>query len=618
MNIRRLFGQKHSLSQIIGLSLALVLLPFAAASTTAEDRPAAPSLLPRDTLLYLRLHDARDFVEQFNEAAIGKMMADEQVKPLVTELYGAAASAFKEAEDELGVSLSELLSIPDGEVCIAVIAPDEGRPVVNVIFDIGEDNLPAMTLIERGETALRDGGSNRETEMYQDVEIKTYKRQNRREAMSFFQREGTMILSSNIDSAKQMIDVWDGRVEDFGSLADNRKFTSIMKKCAGKKDERPQFTWFVDPIQFAKTAARGNGFAQTGLALLPALGLDGLEGAGGSMILNTEEFDMIGHAHLLLDNPRSGVLELLAFSTGDLEPERWVPHDIMNYATAHWDIEKTYTEFAKLYDSFRGEDALSNEVRRRISDEIEIDFEGEIIPAFDGRVTYLSWFARPVKLNSQSHLVALKLRDEAIFRETFRKLTTKYGENLNEQAYGGVKYYTGNRPERPRRENANEGDEDGRPRRRGPDQRIARRPSPCLAIVEGYLMMCDNAELLHKVIEARGSSRTALKNELDFKLISSKINEAAGDVKPSMIFFERPDESFRWMIDMANSADTRNVLREQSEDNPFWQSIQSALDNNPMPEFSALQKYLSPSGGSVIDDETGVHYTVFGLKREIE
>ena len=110
-----------------------------------------------------------------------------------------------------------------------------------------------------------------------------------------------------------------------------------------------------------KRNVRGS-VAATFLALLPVLGLDGIQAAGGAVTLNTQDFDSLVHLHLLLDNVRSGVLGMLALSSGDMEPEPWVPADVAGYRTVHWDFSKSYAALVPLYNSFRGEGALAVDV----------------------------------------------------------------------------------------------------------------------------------------------------------------------------------------------------------------------------------------------------------------
>ena len=89
--------------------------------------------------------------------------------------------------------------------------------------------------------------------------------------------------------------------------------------------------------------------------MLPVLGLDGLAGIGGSMNIDTDQYDSISHMHVLLDNPRSGIIKMIALEPGVSKPESWVPADVAQYMTFHWKIETTLKTLAPMYDSLAGE-----------------------------------------------------------------------------------------------------------------------------------------------------------------------------------------------------------------------------------------------------------------------
>src|SRR5690606_34380872 len=114
----------------------------------------------------------------------------------------------------------------------------------------------------------------------------------------FGEREGTLLIASQLLPLEQLLDRWD-RGEG-SSLRQNRRFRTLMEKVHGTRDEEAQLTWFFDPIELAHAMAR-DGAARLALALLPTLGLDGLHGIGGSLALATDDFDSVWHVHVLLD-----------------------------------------------------------------------------------------------------------------------------------------------------------------------------------------------------------------------------------------------------------------------------------------------------------------------------
>ena len=70
------------------------------------------------------------------------------------------------------------------------------------------------------------------------------------------------------------------------------------------------------------------------------------------------------------------------------------------------------------------------------------------------------------------------------------------------------------------------------------------------------------------------------------------------------------------LYQLLQSDAVRGELSRRAESEQFFQSIQQVMEQNPLPPFSVLAQYLAPGGGVVTSDDTGFHYTAFGLKRQ--
>lgn len=106
---------------------------------------------------------------------------------------------------------------------------------------------------------------------------------------------------------------------------------------------------------------------------------------------------------------------------------------------------------------------------------------------------------------------------------------------------------------------------------------------------------------------------------MDFKLIASKISGKLGDAEASFVIFNRPEEGIRLLYGMANSPELRSRMRSAAESNPalrVFGVLDDALNDNPLPPFAVLAKYLAPVGAMMTNDETGIHYMEFSLRRE--
>lgn len=585
--------------------------PFAAAIVClmpaladAADRPDAAHLLPENTVLYVRFPVTAETVAKFQETAIGRITQDPAMKPFVSQLYGSAIEAFKRAEEEIGASLDDILSIPQGEMCLAIVAPEESRPAIVFLVDVGQ-RLPIVEkLLNRISQQIEDEGSKRSEETLGDTKLTVFDRPgDESQQVVFAVRDDVVLVTTDLEVAKCMLNAWSGKkTEGVRPLADNPDFAAVMRRCAGTEDQPPQVEFFVDPVTLFSRASRGNAGAQTLVALFPALGLNGVQGAGGSMTFATEEFDAVTHLHLLLDSPRKGVLELIAPRAGDTTPEAWVPADAASYMTLNWDMAKTYSSFASLYDSIRGEGALASSFEQQARERFGIDFRKDVVDALAGRVTLVNAMIRPARLNSRANLLGVKLKDAKAFQKTLEAVIAKAAPEMGRETFSGVTIYRA-----PARKP---------PAKQAPNRPLLRQPDPAAAIVDDYLLVTDALELLKQAIVAKSDTSQSLADQLEFRLVASKIRRQAGGDRACLIAFDRPEEALRLWYEIANAETTRQRLSQGAENNRFFRAVNDALRDHPLPPFAVLARYLAPSGSLLTDDETGLHYTGFTLRRK--
>ena len=562
------------------------------------ERPTAAKLLPETTSAVLWIPNAPEMSRRFLNTAFGQMLQDPQLEPLVKHLYGSLAEAVGSAQDRIGLSLAELLAIPQGELAIAVVAPEEGPPEVVVLLDVGDQLSNARKLLQRGTDALEQSGAAKSEETVAGTKLVVYDGVGpQRRKLVLCEKDATVVAGSSVEVLGKMLSVWNGEGEEDHTLAHNEKFAAIMRR-SGSKDQRPHVVWYADPIAIMRSVGQRNPGARIAVAMLPTLGLDGVNALGGSFTLDAGQFDSVVYAHVLLDSPRTGILELIALEPGDAEPEPWVPADVANYTTLHWNFETTFTGLVELYDSFLGDGAFANLLDKRIKEPIGLDMAKDLLPALAGRVTHFSWIERPITLRSQATLVGFQLTDPRALAEVVEKVFQQNAAFLARQSFGGKEYFQWTPP------------------RLSDEPSDAPRPIPCFGVLGDYLIVTDRPSLYQKVVVTAAGSAESLADALDFKLIASKIDAQSGDTGPAMIGFERPEEGMRLLYELGVSDNAREQLRRQAEANPFLKSLNTALDENPLPPFAVIERYLAPSGAMVVDDETGLHYTGFSLRRK--
>ncbi len=600
---RRLFSLWGRTYRWAGSSLAIALTLAGAAFA---ERPSAPKLLPTHTLAFARITDAPLLRERFKETALGRIAGDEDVKPLVSSTYAAIQEAWNTLEDRISVPLDDLIVLPQGEIAVGFVSARDQPTGVVMLMDVKERLPTAIKLLEDGETFVKQEGGDVETVKIAGVEATLVTGPDGGKIV-YFEKEGTLVFTTSEALSEQVLDLWDG--SEIKSLAENDQFNSIMSRCAGSSDDPPQFTFFVDPIEIVRATARGNFAVQTAVALFPVLGVDGVKGVGGSLTFSTGEFDQVAHYHILIEEPRAGIVKVLAFGAGDTTPEPWVPAESSAYTTLHWNVQESYSVAAELYNSIMEEGEFQREVKVRLSDRIGVDVEKEIVPALDGRISIANWIQKPATINGQCIMVGLKLKDANSFLDVHNKIVEKFADRLEKKTMAGVTYHVipGPSPQQP----PAEGDT--------PRPRITRQPTPCFAIVGDYLLICDSVEALEASLLATTDPARGLADQPDFKLIASKVKRQNGGNAPGMLQFSRPEESMRMLYDLATGDAVKSRIdRGLENENPFFKRVDGIMKENPIPPFSSISKYLAPGGGMATSDETGLHYSAFTLKRQLD
>jgi hypothetical protein len=415
-----------------------------------------------------------------------------------------------------------------------------------------------------------------------------------------------MIASTDPNYLEQLASVWLGTAGAWSSLADNRRFTGILSLCVGTQGERPQLSFYADPMAIVRQFTPSTATTSMVLALLPAFGLDGIQGVGGSWIVAPPDFDSIAHLHLSLESPRRSIMALLRPKSGSTTPENWVPESVASYSTINWDIASTLKAVEQLYNQFRGPEAFEKEIIARTSERLNVDLRKDVLENLDGRASLMQGFVRPVTINSGSNLYAIKMKNAEYVKNNVIPKLFELIEARTEVSTEGIGKLTA-RVVKIDRRGANQG--------QGADS-VMRQPEICVSFVDDYLIIADSRYMMRQVADCLGGSTSKLSEALDFQLISDRITAQLQNKECSTLSYSRPEESLQLFYELARDPKNRDRLRQVSENNGFFKALLAGLDKRELPPFSVIAKYLAPGGGFLVDDDTGLHYMSFSLRRE--
>jgi hypothetical protein len=384
------------------------------------------------------------------------------------------------------------------------------------------------------------------------------------------------------------------------TLAENDRFVTILRNCRREQDPPPHVIFYVDPIELVRGVGHGNGGVQFAMGLLPALGVDGLLAAGGAMTYSTGEYTELSQYHLLLENPRSGVLQLPAFEAGDTTPQPWVPFATETYMGMHWNLRTTYDRLVVLIDKYRYEGSTEKFVKEKVSDKIGADLPTEILDNLKGRFTWMIGYEKPAKLRGQQHTIAAELKDEMAMRETIKKVMEKYPDVFEERTFGNITYHAILPP---------------RLREMPEEERPA---EPFVAIMDGYMFLGGSCKLFERCVAARDGTVERLVDSEDYARATEVLGRETAGLTPVMFSVSRYEETMRQWYDLLQSEKTRELIDENKQDNKFLTALSNALDEHPLPPFEVLAPYLAPSGGILYDTDNGYHGIGFTLRNEVK
>lgn len=588
---------KHLLTPLASLFLTVA---FGFAPALAQ-RPTAPRLFSNKTLAYLRIDDTRDLKDRMAITGMGKMAEDPQIKPILGTFYSTLIGNFQGIQDAIGLDLEELLSVPNGEFAIALVGT-KTEPAFCVMLETG-DELPALQmLLDRALQATDQAGRTPETKEVGKITLTTVSGRRSGEAAGYFIDSGVFVACSKAEYLEQLALIWTGNGIDHKPLADNRDFTTIMSRCVGTEGERPQVSFFIDPLAMVRELGKTSSSSVVVLSALKTLGIDGIKGVGGSMIIAPNEFDSIIHGHLLLNPNRQGIMRVLRPKSGSTEPEPWVSDQVVSYTTINWDFPKTFKAVQEIVDTFAGEGTFEKNVIVQGNKNLGIDIRKDMIDVLNDRLTLVQTIVPPKKINSQSNIYSLHVKEASrVKTEILPKLYEKFkdsGPGLKSKLVGDVTVYYADI------------------QREAPENSRIRLPQPAFCVLGNELIASDSLKAIEEAIAFDSGGDGLLSDSIEFKLVRDRIKAQTKNADMSIMAYQRPEEGMRLMYDLATDPDNISSLEEMSENNPFFQALVTALKSKKLPPFEVIAKYLAPGGAFVIDEETGLHYTGFSMRRD--
>lgn len=570
----------------------VVMTSFAAANVVRAAGPAERSL-PATTVAYIKVENVVELREGFKASQFGRLLADPAMKALKESILDKLDEANKSARAEVGLSIGELLDLPQGAVSIAVVATQGGpRPVdFLVTADAGKNAKPMADLLAKLTDKARNGGKAQvKTEEFKGATLTSIQGPDKGDdakggdtPMVWSQQGNVFQFATSAAALKDFLAHADGR-ED--ALAANKSFQAVLKKSGNDG----QVLWYLDIDQAMKLltqalADQGQNAAQVE-AQIELVGLNGLKAVGGRFGLNVGGYDSLSKIYLHVPGDQvQGLLKLFVNPPIDLRPQSWVPANVASYQSMSWDLDKMYVALNDLADML-APGMLANVEQQLAGPQGDgLSFQKDLFAPLGNRITFITDFKKPVKEDSQRMLAAVALDDAKLFQNTLNKVFKLANITPKQREFQGATVYDFEVPEV------------------APGANLPQ--SMSLTIAKDHLFAGDQG-LLEQVLRSGGPG---LADNPTFQALTKHY-----PAKSFSLSYQRPDEVARVYYDMIKTGQFKEMVQQQAREAGQPIPDVEIIDPKLLPDYSVFTKYLTQTGGYGQSDEDGAVFTSFTLK----
>lgn len=579
---------------LLACSVALSASLVRAADTVPADRRFAS-----DTVGFVSIPDFKQLKSQFQSTALGKLMKEKALADFWQQVQKSIDEASEGVEKQLGITLDELISIPQGELAIGLVRQKNAPISYVVLMDFGNNGKIVNKLLDRAAKSIEDEGAKRSEEDYQGVSLVIFTQKPEEDkdrdkdapppppqTVVYGMKDSVLLISSSVHAMKQTLDQWEGRGNE--TLADNDVFHYIVERCRDENQKRPSTAvWYLDPIGFLKAMASSAPQlppqASEMMKALPTLGLDKFKGIGGTIDLSDGDYDSISRTLVYYDTPATGVLALLQFPPKALHPAKWVSANATSYTELNWDVEDAFKAITKMADHFNGEGWLEK-VIDDIADAEEgpkVNLKRDVVDQLNGDVVVLTEADVQDPLQADRYLIALGVKNPEEMSKTLGAIARTPGFPGKPRDFKGATIY----------EIAPSAQEEQE------DEKAKTQPvSAGIALMGNHIMVATDVRLIENAL--RNGGEEPLADSDSYKHISKFFPDRA-----SSIGFQRTDVQTRAMYDALRSGKASDVLGENVK-----------IDFSTLPPFDAIKPYLRPSGSYMNPDKRGLFMVSFSLK----
>lgn len=561
--------------------------------------------LPKGTVAYMTVRNMTEFRAKFGQTMMGQMMADQALQPLINSIQGKLSDSLEKFQRDSGFSVSELLSIPEGETTISVtLGPNAGQFALTALMDFtGREEL-FQKVLDRMQQEMEKNGVARIEEEIEGSPAQLIRVPADESPIklvpAYVVKDKTFIFSTHTDSLKSVLVRWGGDHDE--TLASSDTFRTILERCRGDAtDAAPLMTWFIDPLAIVRggLSVDPNMAFQAAMAMgvMQQIGVDKMKGMGGTSDMAVGDFDGYSRTFLFAESSAKGVMNLMQFDDGAAGPPAWVTSDVLSFSSTRWNLEKAYNTVESLVDMFAGPGTTGRQLDE-LAERAEtgnLHLKKDLIDQMTGSyVSVTDQVGQGAEARTRM-LWALELRNANAMKGVMARIAGIEGFPGTQRDFQGETIYEFTIPEGAlenlgvpnlTRLQAGGADNSGE-------------TTVGMAVSDQRLLLAFDVTLLEQVIRGPGD-REPLSGSPVYKKVASRFPARAASIG-----FSRGDLQLESMLEALKSGMLQQATQGQ---------VELDIDPTLLPSAEVLKKYTAPSGSYMEADEKGLRWTNFTLR----
>ena len=428
--------------------------PVAAAAAADEFTPAI-RLLPDTVAGLVRIPDMPDACDAAGGTHLGQLLSSPPMQPFLDAQRDRARNFLQSVNNKVGLKARDFEDVASGEVVAAWLPypNDQRRPYsVVVVADIRGRVKDTEDVVDQADKDLRAGRWKRRDVQSNGQTIRVYDTvpkpgQLRINQIAITYNDDRVIASDRLSIVENLLGAING--DDVSPIGDAADFKDVLKRSADAIRDKAEgdgsviaVEYFARPFQMGRIVKdsleieRGNDIDI--LNLLETQGFDAVKAAGGVVVINGETYDVLHEGFILApptatkkgatgsgDRRYAGAAEMMNLPSGPAgDVPGWVESTIGSFNRLRVNIEKAFWSSEPLVNEAVGDDVFRKMVEgiRDDEDGPQLDIERNVLPNLDDEVVIITDNVPPPSAQSERLLVAVRVKDAAVIRESLRKM----------------------------------------------------------------------------------------------------------------------------------------------------------------------------------------------------